>query len=140
MSYPIFRTAAAAVILLSPAGPATAAIAGEQTPDLGYARNGGLPYERPDLGYARNGGVPDEQGGGDGRDGGLPYQWHDLGYSDNEVTVPARDPAPLAPADNGVDTDALVLAGATGAAVLGLGLAGAMLLRRGQHPRLPQPI
>jgi hypothetical protein len=124
MSHKISRLSAAAVLCLTPIAFTTAANSAEPAPDLGFARNGGVPYEQPDLGYARNGVVTAA---------GTP----DLGRARNEV--PATEPAPAASSSAGMDTETWVVLGATGAAVVGLGLAGGLLVRR-RHAHLPHPV
>jgi hypothetical protein len=80
-------------------------------PDVGYARNAGIPYAEPDVGRARN-----------------------------EVPAPATDQGPAAPVDAGIDAQTWGLLGATGVAVVGLGLAGAFVVHRRHHGHLPHPV
>lgn len=61
----------------------------------------------------------------------------DLGRARNEV--PATEPAPAASSNAGLDTETWAVLGATGAAVVGLGLAGGLLVRR-RHAHLPHPV
>jgi hypothetical protein len=124
MSHKISRLSAAAVLCLTPIAFTTAANSAEPAPDLGFARNGGIPYEQPDLGYARNGVV-------------AVAETPDLGRARNEV--PATEPAPAASSNAGLDTETWAVLGATGAAVVGLGLAGGLLVRR-RHAHLPHPV
>lgn len=139
MSHKISRLSAAAVLCLTPIAFTTAANSAEPAPDLGYARNGGVPYDQPDLGYARNGGIPDEQPDlGWARNGVIASAGSpDLGRARNEV--PTTEPAPSASSTAGLDTEAWLVLGATGAAAVGLGLAGGLLVRR-RHAHLPHPV
>lgn len=115
---------AAAILCLSPLALATAVHA-DENPDVGYARNGGIPYEEPDLGEARH--------------GGIPYEEPDLGQLRNEVVVPEPAPAPSTPVDTGVDTGTVVLAGVTAAVILGIGVTGIVFYRRRHDHHLAHP-
>jgi len=68
---------AVAVLCLSPIVTATAALAADQGPDTGYARNGGVVVSDPDTGFARNGGVTVEAS-------------TDVGYARNGGVVVAK--------------------------------------------------
>jgi hypothetical protein len=156
MSHTISRLSAAAVLCLSPIAFTIPVHASEQAPDLGYARNGGIPYEEPDIGYARNGGIRYEEADlGYARNGGIRYEEADLGYARNgavpyvepdigaarnQVPAPATGPGPAAPVDTGLDAQTWTLLGTTGAVVVGLGLAGAYVVHRRHHPHLPHPV
>lgn len=141
MSHTISRLSAAAVLCLSPIAFTIPVHASEPAPDLGYARNGGIPYEEPDIGYARNGGVRYEEADlGYARNGAVPYVEPDIGAARNQVPAPATGPGPAAPVDTGLDAQTWTLLGTTGAVVVGLGLAGAFVVHRRHHPHLPHPV
>lgn len=156
MSHTIPRLSAAAVLCLSPIAFTVPVHASEPAPDLGYARNGGIPYEEPDLGYARDGGIRYEvvdvgyarNGGiryaepdlGYARNGAVPYVAPDLGAARDRITASATGPGPAAVADTGLDAQTWTLLGTTGVAVVGLGLAGAFVVHRRHHPHLPHPV
>jgi len=91
MSSPYTKLIAAlavAAFCLSPIVTATAALAADQSPDVGYARNGGVVTEEPDLGFARNGGLAVDAGFA--RNGGVAVDaGTDVGYArDGGVVVP----------------------------------------------------
>jgi hypothetical protein len=170
MSHTITRLSTAAVLCLSPIAFASPVPASEPAPDLGYARNGGIPYTEPDLGYARDGGIPytepdlgyarnggiryEEVDLGYARNGAVPYAAPDLGYARNgavpyvapdigaarnQMPALAAGPGPAVVAP-GLDAQTWTLLGTTGAAVVGLGLAGAFVVHRRHHPHLPHPV
>jgi hypothetical protein len=140
MSHTIPRLSAAAVLCLCPIAFTIPVHASEPAPDLGYARDGGIPYEEPDLGHARNGGIRYEEADlGYARNGAVPYVEPDLGAARNQVPVLATGAGP-AVVDTGLDAQTWTLLGTTGAAVVGLGLAGAFVVYRRHHPHLPHPV
>ena len=141
MSHTITRLSAAAVLCLSPIAFTIPVHASEPAPDLGYARNGGIPYAEPDLGYARNGGIRYEAVDlGYARNGAVPYVTPDIGAARDQITAAATGPGPAAVVDTGLDAQTWTLLGTTGAAVVGLGLAGAFVVHRRHHPHLPHPV
>lgn len=97
---------AVAALCLSPIVTATAALAADQSPDVGYARNGGVVTAAgADVGFARNGGV----------------------------VVP--EPAPRVPAraDRGVDAETVVLATLTFVVIVGAGVVSFLVSWRRHH-------
>lgn len=116
----LLAAVAAAIICLSPLALATSAHADGPNPDLnnvrqqiadqaddsaGYALNGAVVVPEPDQAYAREGGV----------------------------IAPEPTPVTPAPTDTGVDAATVTLLSLMGAAVLGMGILSAVVVRRQHH-------
>lgn len=113
---------AVAALCLSPLVTATAALAADQSPDVGYARNGGVVTDEPDVGFARNGGVVVAAGS-------------DPGFARNGGVVVAAGAAPRSPAraDGGVDVETVVLATLTLVVIAGAGVVSFFVSWRRHH-------
>ncbi|MGH3363446.1 MAG: hypothetical protein ACRDOW_01865 [Nocardioidaceae bacterium] len=124
MSSPYTKLIAAlavAAFCLSPIVTATAALAADQSPDVGYARNGGLVTDEPDVGFARNGGVV--------------VAGTDPGFARNGGVVVDAGAAPRSPAraDGGVDVETVVLATLTLVVIVGAGVVSFLVGWRRHH-------
>lgn len=127
----LWAVLAAAMLCLSPlALGASASAVSTDDPDIGYARDGGVEIDEPDLGYARDGGVVvDEPDLGYARDGGVVIEDPDVGYArEGGVVVP--EPTPVEAPAPGIDVETGVLIGLTAFALLAIGIATVMLIRR----------
>lgn len=113
---------AVAALCLSPIVTATAALAADQSPDVGYARNGGVGTDEPDVGFARNGGVVVDAG-------------TNVGYARNGGVVVDAGAAPMSPAraDGGVDVETVVLATLTLVVIAGAGVVSFLVSWRRHH-------
>lgn len=113
---------AVAALCLSPIVTATAALAADQSPDVGYARNGGVVTYEPDVGFARNGGVVVDAG-------------TSVGYARNGGVVVEAGAAPRSPAraDGGVDVETVVLATLTLVVIAGAGVVSFLVSWRRHH-------
>ena len=113
---------AVAALCLSPIVTATAALAADQSPDVGYARNGGVGTDEPDVGFARNGGVVTDAG-------------TNVGYARNGGVVVDAGAAPMSPAraDGGVDVETVVLATLTLVVIAGAGIVSFLVSWRRHH-------
>lgn len=113
---------AVAALCLSPIVTATAALAADQSPDVGYARNGGVVTDEPDVGFARNGGVVVPAGS-------------DPGFARNGGVVVEAGAAPRSPAraDGGVDVETVVLATLTLVVIAGAGVVSFLVSWRRHH-------
>lgn len=113
---------AVAALCLSPLVTATAALAADQSPDVGYARNGGVVTDEPDVGFARNGGVVVAAG-------------TNVGYARNGGVVVEAGAAPRSPAraDGGVDVETVVLATLTLVVIAGAGVVSFLVSWRRHH-------
>ena len=113
---------AVAALCLSPIVTATAALAADQSPDVGYARNGGVVTDEPDVGFARNGGVLVDAG-------------TDPGFARNGGVVVDAGAVPRSPAraDGGVDVETVVLATLTLVVIVGAGAVSFLVSWRRHH-------
>lgn len=121
--YPrLMAVLAIAVLCLSPIVTATAALAADQSPDAGYARNGGVVTDDPDPGFARNGGVVVDAG-------------TDPGFARNGGVVVDAGAAPRPPTrvDGGVDVETVVLATLTLVVIVGAGVVSFLVSWRRHH-------
>lgn len=142
----LWAVLAAAMLCLSPLalGASASAVSADDL-DIGYARDGGVEIDEPDLGYARDGGVVvDEPDLGYARDGGVVIEDPDVGYArEGGVVVPEPDlgyareggvvvpePTPVEAPVPGIDVETGVLIGLTAFALLAIGIATVMLIRR----------
>ena len=129
---------AVAALCLSPIVTATAALAADQSPDVGYARNGGVVTYEPDVGFARNGGVVVDAGTDPGfaRNGGVVVDaGTNVGYARNGGVVVEAGAAPRSPAraDGGVDVETVVLATLTLVVIAGAGVVSFLVSWRRHH-------
>ena len=113
---------AVAALCLSPIVTATAALAADQSPDVGYARNGGVVTDEPDVGFARNGGVLVDAG-------------TDPGFARNGGVLVDAGAVPRSPAraDGGVDVETVVLATLTLVVIVGAGVVSFLVSWRRHH-------
>jgi len=126
---------AVAVLCLSPIVTSTAALAADQSPDTGYARNGDVVVGDPDTGFARNGGVVvSGTDTGFARNGGVVVSGADTGFARNGGVV-APEPAPRAAprVDAGVDAETVVLATLTLVVIVGAGVVSFLVGWRRHH-------
>jgi hypothetical protein len=132
----LMRVLAVAALCLSPIVTATVALAADQSPDVGYARNGGVVTDEPDVGFARNGGVvTDEPDVGFARNGGVVVAGTDVGFARNGGVVVDAGAAPRSPAraDGGVDVETVVLATLALVVIVGAGVVSFLVSRRRHH-------